>query len=326
MAIKPVTYQGVGNFDAHLYALEVASRFIDQNNAHGYYKNYGEEISGSVFDNNIIVGTGAFLVCGRMNEITARETVPVTITNNNVGYVVARVETYHPSDQNNCRLLAYTAASLSDIALMQENITTLESKSVNKVYELPLFSFEIRNGSITNIKKLISAVADYATVKQIVDDALQTAENAVASAENANTTANAAVETSNAASAKADEAVEDVNAAVQDIAEYKAQIDQQAADATEAAENAVATANKAAQDVADYSEQTDADIAEYKAQIEQSLDDRNAEMSGQIRELERQIGEKQGTTVKNNGTPMNEYEVENVVNSGDVINLSGGGV
>lgn len=40
MAIKPVTYQGVFNFAANLYALEVKSRFIDQNKANGYYKGY----------------------------------------------------------------------------------------------------------------------------------------------------------------------------------------------------------------------------------------------------------------------------------------------
>lgn len=36
--IKPVTYQGVFNFKANLYALEVKSRFIDQSKADGYYK------------------------------------------------------------------------------------------------------------------------------------------------------------------------------------------------------------------------------------------------------------------------------------------------
>ena len=40
--IKPVTFQGQFNFNANLYALEVKSRFIDQNNAHGYYTGYGD--------------------------------------------------------------------------------------------------------------------------------------------------------------------------------------------------------------------------------------------------------------------------------------------
>ena len=43
--IKPVTFQGQFNFNANLYALEVKSRFIDQNNAHGYYTGYGDELA-----------------------------------------------------------------------------------------------------------------------------------------------------------------------------------------------------------------------------------------------------------------------------------------
>lgn len=315
MAIKPVTYQGVGNFDAHLYALEVASRFIDQAKAHGYYKNYGEEVAASVYDNNVIVGTGAFLVCGRMNEITARETVPVVITNGYVGYIVARVETYHPSDQNNCRLLAYTAASLSDIKLTQDNIYMLESKSVNKVYELPLFSFEIKNGSITNVKKLIAAVADYATIKTIVDKALQTAENAVASAGAANEKSDAAVGTSNDANTKAAAAVATSNDAKQT-----------AGAANEKSDAAVATANRAAQDVKDYSAATDENIAGYKSAIETSIDQKHTEMTAEIQNLASQIGEKQGTTVKVNGVSVAEYDTQDVINSGDTVLLSGGGV
>lgn len=49
--IKPVTYQGVFNFKANLYALEVKSRFIDQSKADGYYKgtatNFPQQSSGS---------------------------------------------------------------------------------------------------------------------------------------------------------------------------------------------------------------------------------------------------------------------------------------
>lgn len=315
MAIKPVTYQGVGNFDAHLYALEVASRFIDQSRAHGFYKNYGEELAASVYDNNIIVGTGAFLVCGRMNEITARETVPVAITNGYVGYIVARVETYHPSDQNNCRLLAYTAASLADINLTQNDIYTLESKSDNKVYELPLFSFEIRNGSITNVKRLLSAVADYATVKSIVDQALSTAENAVNSATAANTKSDAAVTTSNDAKQKAEAAVVTANSAAQTAGNANAKSDA-----------AVTTSNAAAQEVKDYSAATDASIANYKSAIETSIDQKHAEMTAEINDLSAQIGDKQGSTVKVNGVAVAEYDTKDVINSGDTVLLSGGTV
>ena len=69
--IRPVTYQGVFNFDAHLYALEIKSRFIDQNNANGYYTGYGAELAATVVGNQIKIGTGAFIIQGRMNEITS---------------------------------------------------------------------------------------------------------------------------------------------------------------------------------------------------------------------------------------------------------------
>lgn len=46
--IKPVTYQGVFNFKANLYALEVKSRFIDQSKADGYYKGYGDELAATI--------------------------------------------------------------------------------------------------------------------------------------------------------------------------------------------------------------------------------------------------------------------------------------
>ena len=83
--IRPVTYQGVFNFDAHLYALEIKSRFIDQNNANGYYTGYGSELDATVVGNQIQIGTGAFVIQGRMNEITSTETVTPQILNNFVG-------------------------------------------------------------------------------------------------------------------------------------------------------------------------------------------------------------------------------------------------
>ena len=46
--IKPVTYQGVFNFKANLYAIEVKSRFIDQSKADGYYKGYGDELAATI--------------------------------------------------------------------------------------------------------------------------------------------------------------------------------------------------------------------------------------------------------------------------------------
>ena len=65
--IKPVTYQGVFNFKSNLYALEVKSRFIDQSKANGFYKGYGEELAAKIIGQTIQIGTGAFVVQGRMN-------------------------------------------------------------------------------------------------------------------------------------------------------------------------------------------------------------------------------------------------------------------
>ena len=133
--IRPVTYQGVFNFDAHLYALEIKSRFIDQNNANGYYTGYGTELAAKVVGNQIQIGTGAFVIQGRMNEITSAETVTPQIFNNFVGYVVARIETYHPSDEGNCTLKAVVNTAYSEIALQQDDIYAALADNENKVYE-----------------------------------------------------------------------------------------------------------------------------------------------------------------------------------------------
>ena len=135
--IKPVTYQGVFNFKANLYALEVKSRFIDQSKADGYYKGYGDELAATVVGQSIQIGTGAFVVQGRMNEVTAAETVTPQMTNGYVGYVVARIETYHPSDEENCSFVAYVGTSLDAIPLTKDDIYDAEAETVNKVYETP---------------------------------------------------------------------------------------------------------------------------------------------------------------------------------------------
>ncbi|MCM1532849.1 MAG: hypothetical protein NC114_11370, partial [Ruminococcus flavefaciens] len=77
--IKPVTYQGIFNFNANLYALEIKSRFIDQEHANGYYRGYGGELQATVVSNQIKIGTGAFVIQGRMNEITEEESVAVPV-------------------------------------------------------------------------------------------------------------------------------------------------------------------------------------------------------------------------------------------------------
>lgn len=192
--IKPVTYQGVFNFKANLYALEIKSRFIDQNNANGFYKGYGNELSANVDGSIIEIGTGAFLVQGRMNEITEAESLIVPASEPSCGYVVARIETFHPSDEENCALKVYTGQSFDEIVLRKDDVYSSSADETNKVYELPLYSFVVSGGEITELKKLISPIEDYSKVKILADEALSTAINAVSSSESAVSTANTAAE------------------------------------------------------------------------------------------------------------------------------------
>ena len=284
--IKPVTYQGVFNFKANLYALEVKSRFIDQSKADGYYKGYGDELAATVVGQSIQIGTGAFVVQGRMNEVTAAETVTPKMTNGYVGYVVARIETYHPSDEENCSFVAYVGTSLDAIPLTKDDIYDAEAETVNKVYELPIYSFAISGGAITNLQKLIGAVEDYAKINQIVTSALSTAQTALTTAQAAETkaqsavnTAAGAVETAEAADGKADTAVSTAN-------------------------TAKSTADTAAQ----------------------TVQQQHEEMTAEINELREDIAEGQGTIVERGGEMLSRYPVDNVVETTDTITLEGGGV
>lgn len=284
--IKPVTYQGVFNFKANLYALEVKSRFIDQSKADGYYKGYGDELAATIVGQSIQIGTGAFVVQGRMNEVTAAETVTPKMTNGYVGYVVARVETYHPSDEENCSFVAYVGTSLDAIPLTKDDIYAAEAETVNKVYELPIYSFAISGGAITNLQKIIGAVEDYAKINQIVTSALSTAQTALTTAQEAETkaqsavnTAAGAVETAEAADGKADTAVSTAN-------------------------TAKSTAEAAAQ----------------------TVQQEHEEMTAEINELREDIAEGQGTIVERDGEMLTRYPVDNVVETTDAITIEGGGV
>ena len=198
--IKPVTFQGQFNFNANLYALEIKSRFIDQNNAHGYYTGYGDELAATIVGGNKIqIGTGAFVVCGRMSEVTAAEIVQPQIFDGFKGYVLARIETFHPADEGNTTIIAKVQTSWEALnrELEQNDVYASTADNVNTAYELPIYSFEINGTQITNLVKLIKPVCDYATIKTIVDNALATAQSAVS-------TANGAVSTANAANAKSD--------------------------------------------------------------------------------------------------------------------------
>lgn len=223
--IKPVTYQGVFNFASNLYALEIKSRFIDQSKANGYYKGYGSELAATVVGQQIQIGTGAFVVQGRMNEVTAPEMLSPQIFDGFVGYVCARIETYHPSDDDNCTFVAYVNRTFEAITLRQDDIYAADAENVNKVYELPIYSFEISGTNIVNLTKLIGAVDDYAKIKTIVDNALATAQAAL-------NTANGAVTTANAANTKADNAVTTANAASTTANNAAATVAQQHAEMT----------------------------------------------------------------------------------------------
>lgn len=159
MAIRPVTFPGAANFKSTLYALEVKSRFIDQNAANGYYTGYGDELSAIISSNEIRLGSGAFLVQGRMVEIDAGgASITVPIQNGYFGYLCARIETYHPNDTENCTLVIKTGITLAGIEIVQESTFGSEAENENKVYELPLYSFKISNGAITDLKKAISPI------------------------------------------------------------------------------------------------------------------------------------------------------------------------
>lgn len=304
--IKPVTFQGQSNFNANLYALEVKSRFIDQNNAHGYYLNYGDELTASVVGGNQIqVGTGAFVVCARMAEITAPEILRPQIFDTFKGYVVARIETYHPADELNVTLIAKVQTSWEALnrELEQNDVYAAEADNVNTAYELPIYSFEISGTQIVNLTRLIKPVCDYATMKAIVDNALATAQNAV-------TTANAAVDTSNDARTKAAAAVTTANGA------------------NTKSDNAVATANTAktnAQTALTTANGLDAQIKAANATAAGAVDTADAAAdtataaSNKVDELETQIAEKQGTKVTLNGEPQATYPADDLVHSDDKI-------
>lgn len=304
--IKPVTFQGQSNFNANLYALEVKSRFIDQNNAHGYYLNYGDELAASVVGGNQIqVGTGAFVVCARMAEITAPEILRPQIFDTFKGYVVARIETYHPADELNVTLIAKVQTSWEALnrELEQNDVYAAEADNVNTAYELPIYSFEISGTQIVNLTRLIKPVCDYATMKAIVDNALATAQNAV-------TTANAAVDTSNDARTEAAAAVTTANGA------------------DTKSDNAVSVAGAAkknADDALTTANGLDAQIKSANATAADAVDTADAAAdtataaSNKVDELETQIAEKQGTKVTLNGEPQATYPADDLVHSDDKI-------
>lgn len=380
--IKPVTFQGCFNFNANLYSLEVRSRFIDQSKANGYYAGYGSELAAQVVGQKIQIGTGAFLVQGRMCEITASEMVSPSIFDGFVGYVVARIETYHPSDDENCTLKAVVNKTYDAIALEQNDTYAVTADNVNTVYELPLYSFEISGTEIVNLKRLIEPIADYATIKKEIDATLEQVKTAIATSSAANTTANnakaaadnavtkandavskatSAVATSNTANEKSDNAVSVANAAktaasdattVANNAKLQAQTAEQTAngadekadnainqadDAVSKAQSAVSTANGAdekadnAVSVAQDAETAAGNALTKATDAKQAADDAatlasttKTETDQKIKELENQIGEKQGTTVTVEGVAQSTFEGGGLIDESDTIIIGGG--
>ena len=221
-----------------------------------------------------------------MAEITAPEILRPQIFDTFKGYVVARIETYHPADELNVTLIAKVQTSWEALnrELEQNDVYAAEADNVNTAYELPIYSFEISGTQIVELTRLIKPVCDYATMKAIVDNALATAKNAVTTANNAVDTSNdartkaaAAVTTANGANTKSDNAVSTANAAKTNAT---------AGDAVDTADAAAETATAA---------------------------------SDKVAELETQIAEKQGTKVTLNGEPQATYPADDLVHSGDKI-------
>lgn len=300
--IRPVTYQGVFNFDAHLYALEIKSRFIDQNNANGYYTGYGAELAATVVGNQIKIGTGAFVIQGRMNEITSAEIVTPQMFNNFVGYVVARIETYHPSDAGNCTLKAVVNTAFSEIALQTDDVYAGLADSENKVYELPIYSFEIKNGAITNLTKLIKPVDDYARIKAEFDKLAASTAAAIKELTDAANSASVSAAAAQKSATDAANSASNANTAAQSAAS-------DAQSAANAATVASDTANEA------------------KSTAENAVDvvnQQHAAMTAEINALAQQIADKQGTTVTMDGDPLATFEAKGLLDVADEIVIKGG--
>lgn len=174
--VEGVTYQSKKKFSAGLYALEVKSRFIDQNHADGFYKGFGEELSASATGNVITLGTGAFLVQGRMNVVTEAERVVVSAAHaGKKGMLVAHINTFQPDSGEYCVLqpLFDTSVEAIKARLKRENTYAAEADTSNRVYEFPLFTFDVgENGTVLNLVKEIKPIEDYATVKSLYDEIL----------------------------------------------------------------------------------------------------------------------------------------------------------
>lgn len=179
MAIKPVTFQASKNFNSNLYALEVKSRFGDQSNANGYYTGYGDELDAIAVGATITIKKGAFLISGRMVEVTTDQDITISpLTNGLVGYVVARAETFHTDDEENVSFVFYLGSSLDSIVLTQQDIYASASETENMIYETPLYSFRISEGEIVDLVKVIKPIQEIFEMMSKVTQSAQSASEA----------------------------------------------------------------------------------------------------------------------------------------------------
>lgn len=187
MSLKPVTFQGAENFKANLYALEVRSRFVDQGKTDGYYAGYGNELSATVASNTIKIGSGAFVVQGRMCEVENSESVSVVIENGKYGVIIARIETKPATNGANFSIIARTGVSKDALkaALTQEDTYQYSAETTNKVYELPLYYFSMSNGAITLGAKEIKAIKEITDINNAAKNAVSIAQTASATASSA---------------------------------------------------------------------------------------------------------------------------------------------
>lgn len=284
--IKPITFQGAVNFKASLYALEIRSRFIDQANANGYFKNYGQELAMiNSSPTTITIGTGAFCVQGRMAEVTSQEVINIDYSSNmgghellnNVGYVIAKIQTYQLNSENNCSFLVRIGSSFSSLnsGLTQMDTYSYDSDSANKIYELPIYSFEIdaATGELANITKLIQPIDDYNKVYQLMQS-MQTLVEAIQEVAN----------NANELSINAESLATEAN-------EIALTAGANSLDAKNSATTAAAVANEA---------------------------------KSKVDELGDQIVEKQGTKVVKNGQYLTTYSVDNNLTTADTIRIFGG--
>lgn len=284
--IKPITFQGAVNFKASLYALEIRSRFIDQANANGYFKNYGQELAMiNSSPTTITIGIGAFCVQGRMAEVTSQEVINIDYSSNmgghellnNVGYVIAKIQTYQLNSENNCSFLVRIGSSFSSLnsGLTQMDTYSYDSDSANKIYELPIYSFEIdaATGELANITKLIQPIDDYNKVYQLMQS-MQTLVEAIQEVAN----------NANELSINAESLATEAN-------EIALTAGANSLDAKNSATTAAAVANEA---------------------------------KSKVDELGDQIVEKQGTKVVKNGQYLTTYSVDNNLTTADTIRIFGG--